>query len=95
MKKMIVAALSLALLISALALCACGKTPVEAGREKSISAANKIANNPNVPKRDAGTYEEKLGKYSVSSVFGADGKADRSDVHDAFFREYDKLQICL
>ena len=64
MKKMIVAALSLALLISALALCACGKTPVEAGREKLISAANKIANNPNVPKRDAGTYEEKLGKYS-------------------------------
>ena len=74
MKKMIVAALSLALLISALALCACGKTPVEAGREKLISAANKIANNPNVPKRDAGTYEEKLGKYSVSSVFGADGR---------------------
>ena len=41
MKKMIVAALSLALLIFALALCACGKTPVEAGREKLISAANK------------------------------------------------------
>ena len=35
MKKMIVAALSLALLISALALCACGKTPVEGRQGKA------------------------------------------------------------
>lgn len=74
MKKTTVFILCFVILLSSILLCGCGKTKNETDREKLLAAAFELSGDPNVPKKEAGTYEEKRGKYTVTSTFDADGK---------------------
>ena len=75
MKKTTVFILCFVLLLSSILLCGCKKEETkEEGREKLLSAAFELSGDPNVPKKDEGTYEERLGTHIVRSTFDSNGR---------------------
>lgn len=75
MKKTTAFILCFVILLFSILLCGCKKEETTEGeREKLLAAAFELSGDPNAPKKDEGTYEERLGTHIVRSTFDSNGR---------------------